>query len=126
MHQGLRSVCPGSAVSNLAFIQAGGQVSPVTITAPITANPVTLPSTPGQYKLSAAATGYQDATVDITVAAGTLSVLIDPVVGAPGTRSTVTVTATNAGGRASATSLVTLGITTGGGTFVTLTCNDQH
>ena len=104
---------PRVAVSNLAFIQAGGQVSPVTITAPITAN-VTLPSTPGQYKLSAAATGYQDATVDITVAAGTLSVLIDPVGGAPGTRSTVTVTATNAGGRTRNVS-VTLGITTGGG-----------
>ena len=106
---------PRVAVSNLAFIQAGGQVSPVTITAPITAN-VTLPSTPGQYKLSAAATGYQDATVDITVAAGTLSVLIDPVGGAPGTRSTVTVTATNAGGRTRNVS-VTLGITTGGGTL---------
>ena len=106
---------PRVAVSNLAFIQAGGQVSPVTITAPITAD-VTLPSTPGQYKLSAAATGYQDATVDITVAAGTLSVLIDPVSGAPGTRSTVTVTATNAGGRTRNVS-VTLGITTGGGTL---------
>ena len=106
---------PRVAVSNLAFIQAGGQVSPVTITAPITAD-VTLPSTPGQYKLSAAATGYQDATVDITVAAGTLSVLIDPVGGAPGTRSTVTVTATNAGGRTRNVS-VTLGITTGGGTL---------
>ena len=106
---------PRVAVSNLAFIQAGGQVSPVTITAPITAN-VTLPSTPGQYKLSAAARGYQDATVDITVAAGTLSVLIDPVGGAPGTRSTVTVTATNAGGRTRNVS-VTLGITTGGGTL---------
>ena len=106
---------PRVAVSNLAFIQAGGQVSPVTITAPITAN-VTLPSTPGQYKLSAAATGYQDATVDITVVAGTLSVLIDPVGGVFGTRSTVTVTATNAGGRARNVS-VTLGITTGGGTL---------
>ena len=106
---------PRVAVSNLAFIQAGGQVSPVTITAPITAN-VTLPSTPGQYKLSAAARGYQDATVDITVAAGTLSVLIDPVGGAPGTRSTVTVTATNARGRTRNVS-VTLGITTGGGTL---------
>ena len=104
---------PRVAVSNLAFIQAGGQVSPVTVTAPITAD-VTLPSTPGQYKLSAAATGYQDATVDITVAAGTLSVLIDPVGGAPGTRSTVTVTATNAGGRTRNVS-VTLSITTGGG-----------
>ena len=110
---GIAVSVPRVAVSNLAFIQAGGQVSPVTITAPITAN-VTLPSTPGQYKLSAAATGYQDATVDITVAAGTLSVLIDPVGGAPGTRSTVTVTATNAGGRTRNVS-VTLGITTGGG-----------
>ena len=112
---GIAVSVPRVAVSNLAFIQAGGQVSPVTITAPITAN-VTLPSTPGQYKLSAAATGYQDATVDITVAAGTLSVLIDPVGGAPGTRSTVTVTATNAGGRTRNVS-VTLGITTGGGTL---------
>ena len=112
---GIAVSVPRVAVSNLAFIQAGGQVSPVTITAPITAN-VTLPSTPGQYKLSAAATGYQDATVDITVAAGTLSVLIDPVGGAPGTRSTVTVTATNAGGRARNVS-VTLRVTTGGGTL---------
>ena len=54
--------------------------------------------------------------MDITVAAGTLSVLIDPVGGAPGTRSTVTVTATNAGGRTRNVS-VTLGITTGGGTL---------
>ena len=115
---------PRVAVSNLAFIQAGGQVSPVTITAPITAN-VTLPSTPGQYKLSAAATGYQDATVDITVAAGTLSVLIDPVGGAPGTQVHRYGHRNQRRGPYSQR-LCHAGHYNGRRDFVTLTCNDQH
>ena len=113
---GIAVSVPRVALSNLAFTQAGGTVSPITVTAPVTAT-VTLPSTPGRYHLSAAATGYQEATVNITVAGGTIGVRVDPVSGGPGTSATITVTSTNSARSRARNVPVALAITPGGGTF---------
>ena len=116
-----------------SFLTAGGLVSQSGFTGS-RAVTITLPNTVGAYTLTVTATttggtvrdprtirvveadnGAQPGTQ--TGTGGTLTVRIDPVSGAPGTRSTVTVTATNTAGTLAPNLPVSLSITAGGGSF---------
>ena len=111
-----------------SFITAGGSVSPTTGTGSLSTT-LTLPSSVGTYSLTVFAgtssnpsAVRQSVSVTVTAAqptGGTVRISsISPGSGAPGTTSTVTVSATDANGNAASGVTVTLSITAGGGTLV--------
>ena len=114
---------PSIAVGNLAFEQAGGSFNPGRTITPITGTLV-LPNTPQRYEISAAAKDYETAIASIRVAKGTLEITV-PSQGAPGKSDTLRVTATDPVGDHPEDLVITLSVTTGGGTFAstTLTTN---
>ena len=114
---------PSIAVGNLAFEQAGGSFNPGRTITPITGTLV-LPNTPQRYEISAAAKDYKTAITSVRVAKGTLEITV-PGQGAPGKADLLRVTATDPVGDNPEDLVLTLSITTGGGTFAatTLTTN---
>ena len=107
------------------FRTAGGSTTPVAGVGPLYTTTLTLPSTAGTYSLTVSA-GVATRTVSVTVTGATTTTptqttgalsLSVPFSGAPGSQQIATVTATGSDGTAASGVVVTLSVTSGGGTF---------